>query len=139
MKTIVAKIISILLILCLILGISSCGDNSYVATMMVRYSKTNEAHFSFGSFSGSLSERLSNSYTQDTTLSYTASLDEGELSVFYKTGSVECPLFTIKGGESISDSGVGYLTNGESVRIVIRTAENVTCKGGTIDVSVDKP
>ena len=140
MKTNIVKILAFALIFMLCFSLFSCGVNSYAAFMLVRTSNANEFNVSFASLSGTLSQKLSNSYTQDTALTVEASLDEGELEIYYTPAAYdgEILLCKVAEGESISLSG-GYLTNGESVRIIIRVPEGVTAKGGKIRVTIDNP
>ena len=140
MKTIIVKILAFALIFMLCFSLVSCELNSYMAFMLVRTSTANEFNVSFASLSGSIMERLSNSYTQDTAMTIEASLEGGEIEIYYTPGSYEGEmlLYKISAGESVSVS-CGYLTNGESVKIILRVPEGITAKGGKIRVSINDP
>lgn len=141
MKTIIVKIASLILILSLCFSLYSCGVNSYSAFMLVRTSTANEFNVSFESLSGSLSQKLSNSYTQDTTMSVEATLAEGEMEIYYSPATYEgeLPLYKLSGGESVSLPAMGYLTNGESAKIYIRIPEGMSAKGGRVTVTINDP
>lgn len=140
MKTTIVKIIAFALVFMLCFSLFSCSMNSYTAFMLVRTSTANELNVSFASLSGALSQKLSNSYTQDTSITVEASLDEGEIEIYYTPGTYDGELLLCKAsaGDSISVSA-GYLTNGESARIILRVPEGVTAKGGKIRVTIENP
>lgn len=127
MKIKVIKIVSILLLAALCLTLSSCElpISTYRATMLVRSSTPNRFNVSFGFMDGRIKQRISHTGNQDGSFSYTASLDEGEVSVYYKTptSDAELELFTLSAGEVKEASGVGYLTNGESPTVTIKTGD----------------
>ena len=74
---------------------------------------------------------------QDGAFVCTASLDEGEIRVYYLTAlsDAEQPLFTLKGGESIYGERLGYLTNGEDPHLVVETVGG-SAKGARITVDI---
>ena len=141
MKTIIVKILSFILVLSLCFAICSCGANSYSAFMLVRSSTANKFDLSFESLSGSLSQKLSNSFTQDTSMSVEATLREGEMEIYYTPSTYDGELLLCKlsGGETESLSSVGYLTNGESVRITVRVPDGVRASGGKVTVTINDP
>ena len=141
MKTIIVKTIAFVLVFALCFSLFSCGLNSYSALMLVRGATANELEVSFKSLSGSLSQKLSNSYTQDTSMSVEATLEGGEMEIYYAPASYdgEMLLCKLSGEESISLSNLGYLTNGESTMIILRVPDGVTAKGGKIRVTIDNP
>ena len=98
----------------------------YSATMLVRSGGSDKLSISFSSMKGRLTEQISHSGNQDGAFICTASLEEGEVSVYYKTAlsDVEQPLFSLGAGESIEGERLGYLTNGEDARIIIYAGES---------------
>lgn len=141
MKTIVVKICALALVLSLALALVSCSGmtSSYSATMLIRSSVGGSYTVKFDSLRGRLVQKLSNADDQDGALLCTASLEEGELSVYYVTSASDAkqPLFSLKGGESITAERLGYLTNGEDPRIVIETAEG-GARGGEIKIEITR-
>lgn len=130
MKALVVKTIALALVLALSFALVGCDIlaslNSNVATMLVRSSAANTVSISFGSLRGHLSESINNTTEQDGCFLCTASLEEGSVSVYYKTAlsDVEQPLFSLGAGESIDAERLGYLTNGEDARIIIYAGES---------------
>jgi uncharacterized protein (AIM24 family) len=109
--------------------------------MLVRTATANEFNVSFESLSGSLMQKLSNSYTQDTSMSIEATISEGEMEIYYSPATYEgeLPLCKLKDGESVSLPSMGYLTNGESAKIYIRIPDGVRAKGGRVTVTINDP
>ncbi|MBR7116280.1 MAG: hypothetical protein IKC87_01040 [Clostridia bacterium] len=143
MKSTIYKIAVFPLIFAILLTMFSCSGeiDSYSATMLLRSASDNKGEISFGSFSGRVSLNVKNTYTQDTNLSVTATLEEGEASVYYRGSAqgVECHLFDISGLETFSETDVGYLTNGEDFKIIIKTPDGKSAKGGKVTVTVNEP
>lgn len=139
MKTIIVKVLAFAAVLALCLAVCSCELNSYSAFMMTRLKTSDKLEVTFASLSGRISETLSNSQTQDTTLSVEASIESGELEIYYTPGSYYDKLLLCKlhGEDSVSLSGVGYLTNGESVKITLLVPDGASAEGGRVLVTVD--
>lgn len=142
-KSLVVKIAAFVLVLALSLLFAGCDiidiglASSYRATMLVRSATGRSWSVSFGSLSGSLRETLRADKGADTDIIYSASLDEGELSVYYEcaVSAGKAPLFTIRGGESLEGRG-GYVGAGMSVKLSIETPDGVTARGGKLSVSL---
>ena len=88
----------------------------------------------FGSLNGRLNESFRKDADGEGMLSYTASLNEGALSVSYEGEDGKYhPLFSLKGGESISDEGGSVKgAKGKRVRILIET--DGAAKNGTVEI-----
>ena len=139
MKRIVVKICAVLLLASLALTLVACSGvvSSYSATMLVRSSGNDFYRVSFGSMRGRLAKKVTHTGDQDGTFLVTASLDEGEVRVYYMTAlsDVEQPLFSLEGGESIEGERRGYLTNGEDPQVVIETGEG-GARGCKINIEI---
>lgn len=143
MKSLVVKITAFVLVLTLLLLFAGCdvidigSVSSYRATMLVRGATGKSWNVSFGSFTGRLKETLRADKGADTDIVYSASLDEGELSVYYEcaVSTDKALLFTIRGGESLEGCG-GYVGAGMSVKLFIETPDGVTARGGKLSVSL---
>ncbi len=127
-----------LLCFTLLLSLAACNgySSSYSATMLVRSSGGESCRASWSTLKGTLVLNLSKkSGTPDSDIHFTASLDEGEMTVYYfvKNGSSEqkLELFTLRGGEKI-DSRAGYVEPGDRVQIIIET--NGMTEGGSVTV-----
>ena len=134
MKRICPKIMYIFLCICVLFSLASCHVDRYSATMLVRSNVGGTLSVRFGTLNGSLSESFRKDADGEGALSYTASLGEGSLSVSYedKDGRM-CPLFSLKGGESISDIG-GYADGKKGTRIRILIETDGKCKDGRLEI-----
>ncbi len=133
MKKLIPVLLSITL---LILPLTACnmGNNSYMATLLVKSEGLDHCEASFGSLKGTL--RLNATVPADTdgTIHYDAELGEGELSVYYEINGRKERLFTIKGGEEIDSRG-GSVAKGDKVKIIIETVGKA--KSGDIEIDFD--
>ena len=116
-------------ILMVMLLLSSC--NSYSAIGLVRSSIGGEASMKFVSFKGHQSFTLF-ADSDDTAIEYEATLDEGEMTVYYYDGDIEKLLFTIRGGDRV-DSELYY--GGGNLRIKLVADEK--CRGGSFEFELD--
>ncbi len=135
MKNTPIRWLCILLCLPLLLGLFSCGRvSNYAATILIRSNADGALSLRFDSFKGELYESFRKDAGGEGALSYSASLEEGELSVLYEDGSgALCPLFSLKGGESISDIG-GYIEGREGARIHVLLKADEKCRGGKLEI-----
>ena len=137
MKNILKRIFCTLLCACVLLSLFSCGTryvSRYSAMMLVRSNAGGKVEVRFSTLDGRLAESFRKKEAGEGALSYTASLEEGELSVSYDAGDGKLlPLFSLKGGESISDVG-GYIEGREGARISIVIDTNGKCKEGKIEI-----
>lgn len=127
-KRFIVGILAVLLLVSLI----SCEINGYMAIGLVRATKDNYCMTSFHRLEGKLV--LTPRYTKSSEgqIHYSASLEEGEVNVYYYCGSVKELLFNIKAGETLDDRG-GYIEKG-SQKIIIET---VTPSKGKIKIEFE--
>ncbi len=127
-----AKIIPLILICMLLLSSCSRYVSSYSATMMSRSSRPDCCSLQFGTLDGTvvlntkMTEKKGESY-----IHYTASLEEGALTVYYDIYGSKLQLFKINGGGSIDERG-GYVESGRNIHIIIET--DGKARGGNIQI-----
>jgi len=134
MKHFFSKILYTFLCISILFSLASCHVDRYSATMLVRSGIGGTLSVRFGTLNGSLSESFRKDVDGEGALSYTASLGEGSLSVSYEGADGKmCPLFSLKGGESISDIG-GYAEGKKGTRIRILIETDGKCKDGSVKI-----
>lgn len=136
MKNTAKRLLSVLLLLATLFSICSCGKyvSSYSATILIRGNVGGEVSVRFDSLKGRLCESFRKDKDGEGALSYSASLEEGSLTVYYAVGNGDLEtLFTLSGGESISDVG-GYVEGAKGARIHIVIETDGKCKGGEIGI-----
>ncbi len=135
MKRICKQILLAILCACTLLSVASCKRiDSYSATMLVRHHMGGKLSVSFSSLNGRLYESFVKQADGEGAFSYTASLGEGSLSVSYEDedGTLR-PLFSLKGGESVSDVG-GYIEGRKGTRIHFLIKTDEKCRTGKLEI-----
>ncbi len=129
------KVFLILLVLCLVFTLAACSGytSSYSAIMMIRKSGNDECSLSFDSLKGTVVLNTKKTFENELdTLHLTATLDAGELRVYYAPrGEEKILLASVKAGESI-DIRAGEAVQGEKIQIIIEAEERA--EGGKIKV-----
>lgn len=134
------KIVSIIIIAVMLFSFASCSGfvSSYRATMLIKDEKSDYCSATWGTLDGTLvlnSSKKSGAHEGD--IHYTASLEEGELTVYYSIREMgdgqKIELFKLKGGERVDDRG-GYIEMNNNIQIIIET--NGETKGGSINVDL---
>ena len=134
MKNALKRCACLLLCVCGLLSLASCYVSRYSAFMLVRSNVGGKAEIHFSTLDGRLAETFRKREEGEGALSYTASLEEGELSVSYDAGDGKLlPLFSLKGGESVSAEG-GYVEARKGARISIVIETKGKCKEGKIEI-----
>lgn len=134
MKNTLKRFICFLLSACVLLSLTSCYVSRYSALMLVRSNAGGKVEIRFSTLDGRLAETFRKKEDGEGALSYTASLEEGELSVSYDTGDGKLlPLFSLKGGESVCAEG-GYVEARKGARISIVIETKGKCKEGKIEI-----
>lgn len=135
------KLISVLLVVGMLFSFTSCAgfSSKYSATMLVRSSKDGSCSATWGTLDGTLVlNTAKKSGSQEGDIHFAASLEEGELTVYYYIRSVgdkrRIELFKLKGGESTDDRG-GYVEINNDIQIIIET--NGKTKGGDIEIDLE--
>ena len=129
----------LLLVLCiaLLFSVTSCNYvSSYKALMLVRMEHGDHGSISFSSLSGTYVMKLRMSGEgQEGSIHCKASLEEGEINVYYDSLGVKEFLFNLKAGESI-DERRGYIESGRTVYVIVETV--TPAKEGKISVDLRK-
>lgn len=124
----------ILLVLCLCLSSCDGYHNKYKATMFVHNQDKNSCSASFSSFEGNYVFNCKRTLEGKGGISYTATLQEGTMSVYYDANNSKDLLFTIQGGESFSDTA-GVIEEGKKVYLIIEASS--ICKNGEFTFNFD--
>ena len=116
----VKKIIAAFAILALSLQLVACSEyvSSYSALMLRRSNTKSSCSVSFNQLDGRLVFKIEKTDGAEGELHYEASLNSGELSVYYDIYGTKELLFSISSGEEKSGSG-GYIERGKRIYIII--------------------
>ncbi len=121
------KILALLLTIFTAFGLASCNgySSSYVATKFIKQEVNGHCQAEFESLKGRYVFKLRKS-GGDGEISYSGSLEEGELHVYYDSLGTKELLFSLQAGERVEDCG-GYFEGGSTVFIILETVG--TAKG----------
>ena len=131
---------TLLILLCLAVLFSSTSCNfryisSYKALGLVRSEMGERGIAKFGRLDGTLVLKLKMSGKGlENSIGCKASIEEGEINVYYDAFGVKELLFNLKAGESI-DERRGYIESGKTVYIIIET---VTPAKGNVEIDLRK-
>ena len=131
---------ALFIILCFIflLSATSCTPyvSSYKALMFARTENGDHGSISFSKFEGTYVMKLRMSGKgQEGSILCKATLEEGEINVYYDWLGTKELLFNLKAGESI-DERLGYIESGHTVSIIIETV--TPAKEGKISIDFRK-
>ena len=130
------KIFSLLLLLSLLVSLCSCGKytSSYKAIGLIRSQTSHSCKASFHSLEGKLVFRIEKSKSgTEGDISYSITVDEGEIRLYYDIYDTKNELAHVKAGESVTAHG-GYIESGHKVYIIIEAAEKTK---GNVSVELD--
>lgn len=127
------KVLAIVLLLVLLCTLTACDDytSSYKAFLLIRENTEHSCRASFDSLTGTLVFKVKRTETGEGAISYSITVDEGELTLYYDAFGVKEKLATVSAGQSVTTSG-GYVEKGYRVYVIIEATEGT--KGS---VSVD--
>ena len=132
------KLLLVILCLAVLLSSTSCDFryvSSYKALGLVRSEMGDRGSVKFGRLDGTVVLKLKMSGTGlENSIGCKATLDEGEINVYYDIFGVKELLFNLKAGESI-DERRGYIESGNRVYIIIET---VTPAKGSVEIDLRK-
>ncbi len=123
MKKIIKKCVAIMLTIGAVLGLAACGSvpvSRYKGIGIVQSNTSEKCFVSFSSIEGTIVLKLKTDGKGEGGIHYTASLDEGSVTVSYEYLGVDGELFTINGGESVDEIG-GYYDHAKNVLVIIKT------------------
>lgn len=129
---------ALLIVLCfaLLFSLVACSGyvSSYKALMFVREERSDHANIRFSGFEGTYVMKLKmKSEGKEGSIHCVASLEEGEVNVWYDALGTKELLFNLKAGESI-DERLGYFESGKTVYIIVETV--TPAKEGRISVDL---
>ena len=132
------KLLLVILCLTVLFSSTSCDFryvSSYKALGLVRSEMGDRGSVKFGRLDGAVVLKLKMSGTGlENSIGCKATLDEGEINVYYDIFGVKEFLFNLKAGESI-DERRGYIESGHRVYIIIET---VTPAKGSVEIDLRK-
>ena len=132
------KLLLVILCLTVLFSSTSCDFryvSSYKALGLVRSEMGDRGSVKFGRLDGTVVLKLKMSGTGlENSIGCKATLDEGEINVYYDIFGVKEFLFNLKAGESI-DERRGYIESGNRVYIIIET---VTPAKGSVEIDLRK-
>ena len=132
------KLLLILVCLTVLFSSTSCNFryiSSYKALGLVRSEMGERGIAKFGRLDGTLVLKLKMSGKGlENSIGCKASIEEGEINVYYDIFGVKELLFNLKAGESI-DERRGYIESGKTVYIIIET---VTPAKGSVEIDLRK-
>lgn len=136
MKKIKKAIVSLAtLMLCFTL--SSCGSkyvSKYSAKMMVKINTSNKASVSFDGFNGTYVMQLKNNGTEESFITYDATLGEGDIKVYYDFNDEKLSLFEIKTDGSAKGKTENF-TGNKTIYIIIES--NTKCNEGSFSFTLE--
>ncbi len=124
-RTTLTLLLSLLFVCCS--GCTSHYKSKYNAVNMITSNNSTSCSIKFEKLSGVYVSKLKGPNNSDGAISYTASLEKGEMNVYYDASGTKELLFNIKAGESIENDLCGYWTNGAAVYIILETVSE--CEG----------
>lgn len=132
-RTRMKKRIFLLIAAFIIFIMTGCGGyiSSYKAAGFVRSNTSSSTYMNFWSFEGRMVFRLHAKAEGE--LKYTASLEKGNLTVFYDNNGTKSELFSLKDGETADSSG-GYVEEG-TVYIIVET--DGKCENGELRIGLE--
>ena len=125
------RIVYIITTFVLVLSLVSCSGGSYSAVGMVKSGFGNKASLDFVLFEGFYTFFLRGEDGDDT-IEYSASLEEGEMSLYYEEDDEWVCIATVKSGDSISSSVEITPTKKASVKVLT----SGKCKVGMVDLAL---
>ncbi len=135
-KFVSVSLATIALVLCF--AFAAC-ENKYVsrysATLMVKTNTSNKASVSFDSFSGTYVIKLKNKSADEVSITYEATLGEGNIKVSYDYNDEKLSLFEIKTGGSI-DSKTETFTGNKTIYIILES--DGKCSDGSFSFVLEK-
>ncbi len=121
-------------VLLLTMALTGCSgyNEHYSATILISSEGNNQAYQRFDKFNGTRVLDLNNSDKDKDTLYYTATLEEGSVTVYVDYDGEKRELFTIEGGEEVEDSisGIDF----HHVYVIIES--DGTCEEGDFEFEI---
>ena len=134
MKKSTISVLSIVL-LCTVLWLTGCNSysSSYQAVGFVHSSRSDAASMSFFAFKGTMVFKLRCKQDAEKVLTYSATLESGNMTVYYAYDESKIELFSIDSGDDINASQP--LPQQGTVYIIVETDEK--CENGALRFSIE--
>lgn len=136
MKKFVSAIIAVVtLVLCF--ALSACATkyvSHYSSSTMVTTSTSDKASISFGSFSGTYVMKFQNNGADEVSITYEATLGEGNIKVYYDYNDEKLDLFKIETNGSVDSKTEAF--TGKTIYVIIES--DGKCKDGSFSFTLKK-
>lgn len=129
-------IVTVMLVLCF--ALSACGSkyvSNYSAAKMISKNTANEASVSFDNFSGTYVIQLKNTGDDKASITYNATLGEGNIKVYYDYNDEKLNLFEIGNEGSIKGKTEAF-TGNKTIYIIIES--DGKCNAGSFSFALEK-
>ncbi len=129
-------ILTVILVLCV--SLSACGNkyvSKYSSKMMASSNTSDKASVSFDSFSGTYVIKLKSSGDDKVSISYNATLKEGNIKVYYDFNDEKLDLFEIGTDGSINEKTEAF-TSDKTIYVIIEADDK--CNGGSFSFVLEK-
>ena len=133
-----ASVIIAAMMLVLCLGLTACGNgyaSNYSSSQMTSSNTSTEASMSFGSFSGTYVIKFKNSGDGTAFIKYNATLEEGNIKVYYDYNGEKLNLFEI-GNDGSIDGKTEAFTDKKTIYIIIES--DGKCQTGSFSFALEK-
>ena len=123
------RIFCALLALTLLFGLCACSAvgtkyvSSYGALGLVRTNGKDQCSAKFHKLKGTCVLKIKSTEDGEGELHYTASLESGEINVYYDANGTKELLFHLSAGESVDENG-GYFDGKGTIYVIIETVES---------------
>ncbi len=122
------RLLCVFLAVTLLLGFSACSFvgtqyvSSYSALGLVRMNGKDQCSAKFHKLKGTCVLKIKSTEENEGELHYTASLESGEINVYYDANGSKELLFHLSAGESVDENGGSFDGKG-TIYIIIETVE----------------
>lgn len=134
----IAGVVIALATLVLCFTLSACGNkyvSRYSAMLMVKTNTPNKASVSFDSFNGTYVMQLKNRGADEAFITYEATLEEGNIKIYYDYNDEKLNLFNIETGGSVEGKTETF-TGNKTVYIIIES--DAKCNAGSFSFALEK-
>ncbi len=131
----VKRLLSLILLLFLLLSLASCEGytSSYRAVGLIRSNTEDSCLAQFHSLEGRLVFKLRRQAAGEGDISYSVTVEEGELTLYYDTLGTKTELCKVGAGEALTDRG-GYVEAKQAVYIILEATGGTR---GRVSVKLD--
>ena len=138
MKKIVRVVTIVIAILVLCFTLSACGNkytSNYSAKKMTESNTSNKASISFDTFSGRYVVKLQNTGNDEAVITYNATLEAGNIKVYYDFNDEKLDLFEIETDGTVEGKTEAF-TGNKTVYVIIEA--DGKCGAGSFSFVLEK-